>query len=277
MNTFGKRRVGKRSPLRKPASKRTVAKKAVAKANKSNMVKLIKSVVKTDVEDKKAYLVSNNSNLTYFNSGINSTADMLQIFPNITQGTDSNNRIGREVIAKRLSIKGYVRLDSNTSFNDYALSQVVCRMMIVSLKSKPNYNDATSTSTPLGALLLKGGTTTNFTGVLSDINASINTDVWTVHSDRKFYLSQDALIQPSGAGATSQAIDTRNAIKFFNIPIRCRNKKLKYDYNISSGILPVNYGPILLLGYSFLNATSPDVVSARVGLHFETRFDYEDA
>lgn len=256
--------------------KKTVG-KAVRKAKRSNMVKLIKSVIHQQAEDKKAYLTSNNSNLTYFNSGINSTADMLQVFPNINTGTNSNERIGREIIAKRFNIKGYVRLDTNTTFNDYALPQVLCRMMIVTLKNKPNYTDATSSSTPLGALLLKGGTTTNFTGILSDINAEINTDVWTVHSDRKFYLSQDALIQPAGSSATSQAVNTSRAVKFFNIPIRCKNRKLQYDYNISSGLLPVNYGPILLLGYSFLNATSPDVVSARVGLHFETRFDYEDA
>lgn len=237
---------------------------------------MIKKELRKNVETKEAFLTSGNV-LTSFNSGINTTADMLQIVPNITQSTSDNGRIGDQARAQSFNIKGYIRLIPNATFNGTNLPQVVARLFIVSLKSKPNYTEATSTATPLGGLLKKGGTTSGFGGNLQDIYAPVNTDLWTVHADKRFYLNQPYLVQPGGVGPASVPVDTKNCVKFFNINLRCKNKLLKYDSNVSSALLPTNYGPMLLLGYAFLDGSSPDVINTSLGLQYDTIFRYEDA
>lgn len=257
-------------------SMRKVANKAVRKAKRSAFTRNVKAVLSSLAENKQAF-ISTGDSLTFFNSGINSTGDMLQVIPNITQSTADNGRIGDQIRAKSFNIKGYVRLVSNNSVNTTTLSQVYVRMMVLSLKSKANYTEATSSATPLNSLLKKGGTTTAFTGVLSDIMAPINTDLFTVHQEKKFVLKQDWIVQPATAGLNSTAADISKTVKFFNMKMRCKNKLLKYDSGVSSGLLPSNYGCFLVMGYSFLDGSSADTLSTRVGLQFDSMLSYEDA
>lgn len=266
-----KSRIPKRGrKLRKVARKSTKPSKV--------FVKKVKTVLHNQAETKHAYHTTSNASLTYFNSGINSTGDMLQIMPNISQGTADNNRIGDQIRAQTLNLRGYLKLDINTSgASNSDLTTVVARLFVVSLKSKPNYTEATSSASPLSGLLKKGGTTVGFTGVLSDIYAPVNTDLWTVHHDRKFYLNQSHIQNFNSTTNAIVPVDVRNTVKFFNLNVKCKNKLLKYDANVSSGLLPVNYGPIFLLGYSFLNSASPDVLSTRVGVQYDAMMSYEDA
>lgn len=268
-NLKGKKVVKRRSSMRKAVSKRT---------NKS-LVKLVKNVIHQQAETKQAY-ISTGDSLVKFNSGINSTGDMIQVLPNINLGTADNARIGDQIRAQSLNIRGYVRIDPSATspyFNNAGVPNVMARLMVVSLKTKQNFTEATSSATPLNGLLKKGGTTTAFTGVLSDIYVPINTDLWTIHADRKMYLTQDYVA--SYGGVTAQLIpqDFKDTIKFFNINVKCKNKLLKYDSNISSALLPTNFAPILLLGYSFMNGDAPDVLLTKLGLQFDATLNYEDS
>lgn len=260
------------------ARKYVTARKAVRKARKANFVRAVKSVISSQVEDKHAH-ISTGNNLVLFNSGINSSGDMLQIIPNIAQGVGDYQRIGDKVIAKKLEVSGYVRLAINSEvLEQRSTSNVIVRMMVLSMKNRNGlYADALGAAANLASLLKKGGTTSGFTGVLGDINAKINTDWFTVHSDRKFYLTQDLLVQSGSAGISTMAADTRNIVKFFKLNIRCKNKVLRYDQGAASGLQPLNWAPFLVLGYSFLDGSAPDTVSTSVGLNYTTDFTYEDA
>lgn len=267
---FRKKRIGKKKLVLRKA---TTTKR---KVQNKKLTTLVKSIIHKQAETKQAFLTTGNS-LTLFNSGVNTTADMLQVMPNISNSVNDNGRIGDQIRAQRLNMRGYIKLNPNNTFNTTASPSVVARLMIVSLKTKANYTEATSTATALGGLLKLGGTTSGFSGTLQQIYAPINTDLWTIHVDRKYYLNQSYLVQPGGASATCVSSDIKNTIKFFNFNIRCKNRLLKYDANISSGLLPTNFGPICLLGYSYLDGTTPDVLTTNLGLQFDTIFDYEDA
>lgn len=254
------------------------AKKSRKVTPKPTLLQAVKSVVHSMTETKHAYHTTSNAALTYFNSGINSTGDMLQIIPNISQGTSDHNRIGDQIRSHNLNLRGYLKLDINTSgASNSDLTAVMVRLFVVSLKSKPNYTEASSSATPLSGLLKKGGTTVGFTGVLSDIYAPVNTDLWTVHHDKRYYLSQSQIQNFNSTTNAIVPLDVKNTVRFFNLNIKCKNKLLKYDSNVSSGLLPANYGPIFMLGYSFLNSASPDVLSARVGVQYDSMLSYEDA
>lgn len=264
---------GRKRYARKYISKR----KAVRRAKKSNFVKAVKAVISSQSETKHAYIYSGNV-LTYFNSGINSAGDMLQLVPNIANGTADNQRLGDQIKAQSLRVSGYIRLNYNSeNIESQAKSAVLCRLMVLSLKYRNgSYSDVVGATTALNGLLKKGGTTTSFAGNLSDINALINTDLFTVHHQSKFYLTQSYLTQPGAGGLSSMASDVRNAIKFFNINVRCKNKLLRYDVNVSSGLQPTNWAPFLVLGYAYLDGTSPDALGTEVAMQYNSDFTYED-
>lgn len=250
-------------------------------APSKSFVRNVKQVVKSLTETKQAFHNSGNS-LTFFNSGIDSAGDMLQVVPNIAQSVADNGRIGDQIRSQRLNIRGYLKLNINaasgTAGDSTTLPNVIARLMVVSIKSRSNYADASAGVGFLSTLLKKGGTTVGFTGLLSDINAPINRDVFTVHADRKFYLNQD-YVNAIGASVPSQylAQNIKNTVKFFNINVKCKNKLLKYDEDVAGGTQPTNFAPMLLLGYSYLDGSSPDTLSTNLGMQYITTLSYEDA
>jgi len=258
------------------ARKYVSARKAVRKARKNNFVKAVKKVIDRDTETKQAWFSSGNT-LTQFNSGINSSGDMLQVIPNIAEGTGSAQRIGSKLKAKSMTIKGHMRYNTNDLADVNYPTCIYVRMMVVSAKYRQNYSDLTGSTAPLSQLLKKGGATSAWTGTFSDMNAPINTELWTVHAQRKFYLNQSAF-PTVGAAAPSATVanDVKNLIKFFNIPIRCKNKILRYDPGLGANIQPTNYSPIILLGYCYLDGTSPDTISTPLGMEYIVDFRYED-
>lgn len=235
----------------------------------ASIVRTIKKVINKSTETKVANF-NTGASLLKFNSGINSVADYYQVVPSIVQGPMINERIGDSIRAQSLRIKGYVKLDIITTASVPNVSTVLVRLMVVSLKSKSNYDEVIGSSSPLNGLIRRGGITTTFAGNLNDINAEINSELWTKHYDRKFYLSQDYLNTAVGAA------DIRNTVKFFNINIKCKDKVLKYDDGTSAGVLPTNFAPVLLVGYSFLNGTAPDTVNTAVGIYYDADLFFKD-
>lgn len=261
--------------VRSKRGKRRAPRKVSVRPSKT-LTRTVKKIVSSMQETKQAYTSSGNT-LTMFNSGIDSVGDYIQILPSIAQSVADNGRVGDQIRGQNLNVKGFVRLNVNDVADSTRLPQVAVRLMVCSLKNKSNWSDVGSSAVPLTTLLRKGGTTTGFTGVLSDLHAPINRDVFTVHADKKFYLKQDYL-NGIGASIPSQYVnqDISKAIKFFNISVKCK-KLMKYDASISSGLYPTNFAPFLLLGYCYLDGSSPDTVSTNLGLNYDSTFSYEDA
>lgn len=272
MAYYPRRRRGIRA---KPKPKFKTARKAVAKARKSNFVKAVTQVIRSQAESKMAYLTNSNASLIRYNSGIDSLGDITPIIPSITESVNENGRIGDQIRSQSLNIRGFLKFDY-TSVPASKACSVGVRMMIVSLKSASNADAVNSTATPLYSLLKKGGTSTAFTGVLSDLTAPINTDLFTVHHDKLMYLKQDMIIQNGSVTNNWLSSDVSKLIRFFNISVKCKNRLLKYEDGISSGVYPTNFYPFLLLGYAYLDGSAPDVVATPLGLEFTSCLKYED-
>lgn len=244
---------------------------------KASLVKTIKNVVDRMAEDKTAYTSISETTPLTFNSAINNTAEILQLVPNIAPGSEENQRIGDRIKPKRLSISGYVRVVPNVGGNietTARITQVAVRLFVVSLKSKANFDDVASSATPLASLLKKGGTNVGFTGLISDIQAEVNTDLWTVHEDRVMYLTQTYNNFATQVGYWET--DISKQIQFFNFDLAVKSRTFNYDDSISSGLQPTNYAPIMLLGYSYLNGGAPDTVATNVGLFYQSTLKYQD-
>jgi len=261
------RKFNKKGPKKSKSSKKTAPKKT------QNFEKKVLQVIHKQQEDKEAYLLTNESSLISFNSGINSAGDCLQLIPPMTNGTGNYQRIGDKVQLKSHVIKGYYRIVPNLAAGSYKFGNVMVRMLVVSLKSASNYDMITSDPTltsKLAGLLQKGGTTVGFTGQISDVMAPINRDLFTVHYDKVHNIKQDYVVTATGG-------ITQDTLRMFNINLKVKSKVLKYSDDMSSGLLPTNYSPILLVGYSFADGSLPDTTSTNLQLYYESRIVFEDS
>lgn len=255
--------------------KMNLKKKRTYKRKATKLAKPLK-VIQRAIENKQAFT---SSNATFFNSGIDSAGDMIQIIPNIAKSVNENGRIGNQICAKSLKIKGFLRFlpQSNTTVNTTHYGHVGIRIMILTLKSAGNYTSALQQSSSLNSLLQKGGTTVAFTGAISDLYAPINRELFTVHFNKVYYVTQSYVFTGDNITNPKVAIDVSKLVKFFNINIKCKNKILKYDSALSSDLLPSNLGMFLCAGYTYMNGDAPDSLTTNLQLSYDVIFDYEDA
>lgn len=270
------RKFYRRRPRKYVRRPRRSTKKAGTKSTR--FVRAVKKIVNGAIETKQAFRTTGDTPIQ-FNSGMTSAADIQTLVPNIAQGTSDYARLGDQITAMKLVVKGHLIMNIDTS-STQANKRICVRMLVVTPKRFPNQDDAYANwNSWYGQLLKKGGTQTAFVGNISDLYADINTEDITCHFDKKFYLSQDNIhewMQTTNVGS-KLAQNIRQTIKFFNFTIPCRNKKLQYDAGASSNLLPTNFGPVFLLGYAHLDGTSPDVVDTQLGCCFDSTLHYKDA
>lgn len=254
----GARRVYKRKPAVKKAI-RSVYNKAFAKR--------VQKVIDKNAEDKVAYAQQAYAG---YNSNMTAQSDVLPLIPSVTKGSNDNLRIGDQIRAKYLTVRGMISTNLNIATTQgkcrIAVRQIICQPKMFTNWEGVYNNYGTWTAT----LLKKGGTTAGFTGVLSDIHSEINTDAITVYKDRVFYINTPWIQSATGAASTV------TTVRHFNYKLPLRNKILKYDDGINSGITPTNYCPVMLIGYAYVDGTiSPDTVNTAIqeehvcNLHFQ--------
>lgn len=259
----------------------TTNSKKTKKSKKDTKVKTLEKIIDKKIdsrlESKILYHNPSESILVNFNSVINSTGDYLQLVPNCSPGDEENQRDGDEITVKNFFVKGYIRFNPILTGNiaNVGVCQVGVRMMILSLKKASSQDLVQSSSTPLNSLLRRGATTVGFSGQISDLHNEINTDLFTVHHNKVFYMSQSYNNYATQVGYWET--DIQNQIKFFSFKMKCKNKVLQYDDDSNGGLTPTNYCPFMLIGYCYLNNQVADVVATNLGLNYQTYLYYKDA
>lgn len=258
-------RVMKRQVKRPLLRKKSYKKKASIKPSKA-LTKAVKSIIHKQTETKSAYAQTFTST---FNAPISVAGDVIQIVPNLTNGTLDSNRIGDQIRAQSLKIKGFIA--SNLSFTSLTGCRLGVRLMIVQPKQ---YGDLGAiqafASTWLTYLLKKGGSVVPFAGNIPDLFADINTDAITKYYDKVFYINTPYL--QTAVGDTS----TFNSVKFFQHTMKLKNKLLKYDSNVNAGVTPVTFNPVMFVGYVKLDGSAVDA-NVQISLSNDCYLYYEDA
>jgi len=256
----------KRNNKRKP-QKKTVAKK-------QTFEKKVLSVIHKQTEDKVAHMSSSETQLIRFNGTINVASDCLRLVPTVTRGTADNERVGDMITLKKHQIQGYFRFDPIITTGQNQFAGVMVRQLIISFKTASNYDAITSDpniNNKLASLLRKGGATVGFTGLIGDVMADINRDVFTVHYDKNYYIYQDRCNSAIGYHSAQETI------KFFDFSMKVTNKTLKYSDDVSNDLLPTNYSPVMCFGYTYLDGTAPPLdVNQFMGIHYNAQITYED-
>lgn len=270
----------KRRRLRrpKPTKKKRVMAKAKSLSSSRAFRVAVQKVVSKDIETKQAF--SNQfSQIQNYNSAINSSGDNNFLVPNIGQGTGDNARIGDQIRGQSLTIKGHFisRFTGSAGTTYYQNCRIGVRMFIVQPKTYLGQGAISANSTTwMATLLKKGGTTVGFTGLISDLYAPVNTDAVTCYYDKLFYV-QNPYSNAVFGSTMSNLLMPSGTTKFFSKTIKLKNKILKYDSNIDSGLTPVAYNPTLIMGYAYLDGSTADTVTTQIGLAWDSILNYEDA
>lgn len=258
---FKKGGKGKRVYRRKAYRKRKVSKPSKTFAKK------VQSVISKNVETKVA---TNEWAYTTYNSGIAASGDIGKLLPNIAVGANSEQRVGDQLRAQKLDIRGHIIM--NTGYNSGNDSRIAVRVMIVQPKNLADYNSVFGGTSWLSNLLKRGNSTFAFTGLVSDLYSDINTDAVTKYHDKVYFMTSPYIPSTS----TTQDLG-RSTCKLFRKVITLRGKCLKYDGNVSGGLQPTNYSPCLLIGYSHLDGSLPDTLTTQLSAQWNSNLYYEDA
>lgn len=257
--------MAKRPQTRRP--RRRGPKRAGGRYASKAFSKAVQKLIHKDAETKQCFTSVNNTN---FNSGINSSGDCQQLIANIAQNAYDNGRIGDQIRAQSIVIKGAI--NTNLTYQSYSNCRLGVRLMIIQPKSYSSLGAIqANVATWSATLLKKGGSTTAFTGTMSDLWAPINTDAITKYYDKVFYVNTPYVATSVGD------LSTYNSVKFFSKTLKLRNKLIKFDSSIDSGLTPTNYNPIMVLGYCHLDGSAGDTVTTQIFLSFDAVMNYEDA
>lgn len=239
--------------------------------------KTIQKVINKNEEDK---IATAKFPITSFNSGINSSGDIIGVMPALNLGTNNANRIGNQIMAKSLMIYANLLVKNTattTSLSDYMPnSRIGVRVMIVQPKTVMNRPDVTNNQGAwLSRLLRDGASSVAFDGSLDNFYLPINTEAITKYYDKKFYFKSDSVYLPP-TNTEAITIQTLNTVKRLNIPVISKLKKILFDQSFDASY-STNYTPVMLVGYCHLNGDSPDITTTAITMNFTSVLKYQDS
>lgn len=256
----------------KKTTKRKFRKGRTKKRSRKTFAKRVGAIINKGRETKEVY---NNLAQTSFNSGIDSAGDVIRILPNMANGLGEAQRIGNQVQALSLTVKGAIIYNPSAGqFGTYSNTRLGIRMMIVQPKAYSSYDAIQANATTwLPQLLRKGLTQTAFTGVLDDLWAPINTEAITKYYDKVFMMTSP--LQSTAVGYTEFLGSTKLFSKTFKF--KGAGKVLRYDPDFNANILPTNYAPCIIIGYTHMDGSAPDTLSTAIQMNFTSFLNYKDA
>lgn len=235
-------------------------------SQKAQTLALVKRLLSKDQENKLiGYTVEN---AVLHNSAI-SSADCEPLIPEITQGTDSFNRIGDKIKPKSLVVKGTLALNESSITGGLTHVPLQVRVMILAQKD-----------IKVGSQVLGGGVDTvhllepniavanevDYSGTTLNHLFSVNTDLFKVYYDKTFTL----------CGSTSEG--TEAMTKFCaNWSYRFKSLPATMHFDNGNGDWVNNFAPFLAIGYSYPDGSSPDTVSRRLVSTAFSQLEFEDA
>lgn len=256
---------------KRKAARKVSKKPRVRRAPKKTFAKKVLAVIHKQTENKTAY-ESNGDILSKFSGSlaVSLLTASFPLLPTIARGTNEAERIGNQVRALRLRCQGAI-LYAPSAFS-LPQSRICVRQMVIQPKI---FNSTTNVdvTTWFTQLLQKGNTTVSFLGKLSDLWAPINRDAITVYHDKLYYM--DTTYAAVGTSVTVP-LDMQRTTKLFDFTVKCKNKLLRYEDNVGSGLYPTNFAPFMVYGWAYMDGSAIGTLTD-VGVTYNTTLTYEDS
>jgi len=157
----------------KKRNKKTKASKKGGLVTKAQLYRAINRNVETKQ-------VNMTLGLTNFNSGISSAAEFYTVLPAISQGVNSNQRLGDQIRPKRIVIRGYVQFLSDAWVGATMLLARQFCFQPKNIRYQPQTTTAAGTT-----LLTDGAVPAAYTGTLLDQTKTHNNEEFTFFMDKR--------------------------------------------------------------------------------------------
>jgi len=235
MSKTNKKVFKKRAPYKKRAAKRST---------KSTFAKKVQRVVTRMAEKKQTTTTQINVPLTTGDNSI--LVPNFTMVPTLSQGSAENGRIGNSVKVTYAKVAGYINmLPYNATTNTFPNLKV--RVMLASYKNR-NVLANSSPNVVVGdfdTFFDNGANGVPFQGTMYDILAPVNSQRWTIHSQR--------ILDLSLGGSTTSYPNTTVPVngngsyqKYFSFSFAKQLGKLTWDDTIGSNY-PTNKNLYLLI------------------------------
>jgi len=196
---------------------------------------------------------------TNLRGAITLSADVLPIIPFNSQGIGTNSRIGSKLEALTIRVMGTFIADWRSYVTDVSMAAIGVRVMIVQPKRFKHWPDAQAHFIDWLPVLMDNGVGgMPFSGDSNSYYAPLNKDCVTVLRDKRFTLYPPTMLNPPQAAAPN-LLPTPTICKPFKFLLKV-NKR--FTYSAPGDTSPSNYGPVMLVGWSYLNGAAPDFKNA---------------
>lgn len=236
-------------------------------------VKAVKTIAARVIDSKK----ETHSKLlldprTQYNNQPNDANDLRPLLPAIVQGgqtiTSGNNRMpsniesreGNKLHLQSIRVKGLISIPSDDLPESDDRGLICCRLLAFSCDKYKTYESMkanwTSGDQVKNSLLRQGAHSVAFDGTMAGIWLPVNSELFTTHYDKLFYLNRGQRMQiGSSINDGIGAFHMPNVYRAFSVNLRVKNKLL--TYKDPESVQPTNYGPALVLMFAYCNGAAP--------------------
>lgn len=179
--------------------------------------------------------------------------------PGTKQPANIESREGSKVHLQSIHIKGVVTVPTDDSPTSNDRSLLAMRLICFSsdkFKSHTAMTENWATGDGIRSIFMKNGSSAvPFDGTLKTIWLPVNTNSFTVHEDRQFYMDRGNIIT-SGVVSVNTSVYFPSACSYkpFSMSLKVHNKVLHFGQPTDSK--PVNYGPSLILLFAYVNGAA---------------------
>jgi len=192
----------------------------------------------------------------------NTADDIIQVIPDVSQGDRRSDRIGTDIRASSLTIKGQwtIPADEFPLLGNADRADISLRMFVVSCKAFCSLSQVRSNWT--GGVVLRDqffkaqAVPSAITGTYRDMVTPVNHELFTVHHDRRFNFRRGLCVPATYVPPSTEGQAHMPAIHSdFTIRLKVKNKKLMY--NEPSDPEPSNWAPFLVSCWCYNNGAAP--------------------
>lgn len=252
MARYRKRRIGRKR--RKTVRVRLAKRRRVIRTSRS-LLRVAKPELKK---------LTAESSYTGFNPQISAGGDILNVLPQIPQGTNDGQRIGNKIKVQRIEIRGVITMTFPNTSTTY--SKLGIRHMVLRKRAIGNWINVAAGD--LSTLVERGAGPSYYLGFIQDQLSEINKRSYAVGMDRKYNVTTPTVLTSTGTlDAPNQTVTKR-----FRITLG-KGMTLKYETGNSN---PENWPWFMCLGWCKWDGTIPSSLDTNINMQYQTTIYYYD-
>lgn len=195
-------------------------------------------------------------------------ADCRSIIPQISQGTESFERIGDRIKPKSLVVRGTITISKEQPADNRVL---YVRLLLLAQKNIKSPGQVNTGNVAVNQLLRPnvgaGNAEVAYSGQTHNIHDPINRDLFRVYMDKTVKLCPVD---------QTTSVETR-APTAYTFSYAFKDLPASLSFTEDNPTFPNNFAPFFALGYAYADNETPDVVQQRVCSTVSSYLTFEDA